>query len=51
MSSKSMNESRVSLVNGSVWESSVGGNTQKIIQKKIKYYNRKIKKSLDLKQR
>jgi len=47
MSSKSMNESRVSLSNG-VWESSVGGNTQKIIQQKDKRLQQKDKKILAL---
>jgi GxxExxY protein len=44
MSSKSMNESRVSLVN----DGSVGSNTQKIIQKKDKILQQKDKKILGL---
>ena len=44
MSSKSMNESRVSLVN----DGSVGSNTQKIIQKKDKILKQKDKKILGL---
>ena len=44
MSSKSMNESRVSLVN----DGSVGSNTQKIIQQKDKRLQQKDKKILVL---
>ena len=44
MSSKSMNESRVSLVN----DGSVGSNTQKIIQQKDKRLQQKDKKILAL---